>query len=146
MDQPRVRIEQMSETWIAILISEILFLWFVTYSFFTFQKQKHYRRTSLLIKAFQHKFRLDLELNTWVPSIFYSSVVNLSSYTWDKSDWDVGHKYFGFLHFRRLLAPNIQKREFLKEGATSISQQVRKLWYWFSWYSHNRINFNLIKL
>ena len=28
-------------------------------------------------------------------------------------------------HFRRLLAPNIQKREFLKEGATSISQQVR---------------------
>ena len=34
------------------------------------------------------------------------------------------NQHFILFCFRRLLAPNIQKREFLKEGATSISQQV----------------------
>ena len=46
--------------------------------------------------------------------------------------------FFSF-HFRRLLAPNIQKREFLKEGATSISQQVRISW--LSLWSSNTVRF-----
>ncbi|XP_071748566.1 disintegrin and metalloproteinase domain-containing protein unc-71 isoform X3 [Lepeophtheirus salmonis] len=51
------------------------------------EQKQHFRQTSLLIKAFQHKFRLDLTLNT------------------------------------RLLAPNMKQKEYMKDGAVSLSPQ-----------------------
>lgn len=74
---------------------------------------QHFQTTTLLIKAFNHKFHLDLELNKYCLEMHNLCALPI-------------YPYFSLTiaNFSHLLAPDLIQKHLLVNGAQHISTQV----------------------